>query len=295
MKCRVLESGIAYMTQPFHINGAKGYNYDHWGVDLVDYSSGYSTLGWIVAHSGGTILETRNNCTGFEQNSYGNYVLMKHDNGMYTLYAHLSYGTVQVYAGQRVSKGTRLGYMGNTGTSYGGHLHFEIRNKNNSKIDPEPYLDKELSSMSWVQKWFLYDSKGKMQTGWHKVDGDWYFLDKTTGEMQTGWLKNDGKWYYLADNGKMQTGWQKIYGKWYYFAGGDSGKMLTGWQKINGKWYYLNPTQTADRKEGEMWTGWLKNKGYWYYLDPKDGYMYTGTHTIDGKSYTFDSSGRLVS
>ena len=294
MKCRVLESGICYITQPYHINEQKGYNYDHWGIDIVDFSKGYSTLGWIVAHSDGTVVETRNNCTGFEYNSYGNYVLLKHPNGMYTMYAHLSYNTVQVRKGQSVKSGQRLGYMGNTGTSYGGHLHFEVRQSNGYKIDPESYLNKGMENMKWVKKWFLYDDKGKMLTGWQKVDGKWYFLNKSNGEMATGWLKNDGKWYYLADNGVMQTGWQKINGRWYYFAGGDSGKMLTGWQKINGKWYYLNPTQTDSRKEGEMWTGWLKDKGNWYYLDPKDGYMYTGTHIIDGKTYHFNNSGVLI-
>ena len=43
-----------------------------------------------------------------------------------------------------------------------------------------------------------------------------------------------------------------------------------------------------------MWTGWLKKDGKWYYLDPKDGYMYTGTHIIDGKTYYFDNSGVLL-
>lgn len=188
----------------------------------------------------------------------------------------------------------------------------------------------------WVQKWHLYDTDGKMQTGWHqvngkwyymdnngimqtgwkkigaywyllgndgdmkegwqKVDGYWYYLQPETGRMLTGWQKINGNWYYLkgGDSGRMLTGWQKIDGRWYYFEGGDSGRMLTGWQKINSKWYYLNPTQTADRKEGEMWTGWLKDNGKWYYLDPKDGYMYTGTHIIDGKTYHFDNSGALI-
>ena len=188
----------------------------------------------------------------------------------------------------------------------------------------------------WVQKWHLYDADGKMQTGWHqvngkwyymdnngimqtgwkkigaywyllgndgdmkegwqKVDGYWYYLQPETGRMLTGWQKINGNWYYFkgGDSGRMQTGWQKIDGRWYYFEGGDSGRMLTGWQKINSKWYYFNPTQTADRKEGEMWTGWLKDNGKWYYLDPKDGYMYTGTHIVDGKTYHFDNSGALI-
>lgn len=141
---RVVEGGRTSITQPYHINGSKGYNYDHWGIDLTGYNGSYNVLAWVLAHSAGTVVELRNNCRGYEENSYGNYVLLRHDNGMYTMYAHGSYNTVQVRVGQRVAKGQRLFYMGNTGHSFGGHLHFEIRQSNGYKIDPEPYLNSEL-------------------------------------------------------------------------------------------------------------------------------------------------------
>lgn len=135
MKCRVLESGICEVTQEY--KGAQ-----HGGIDIVN--KGY-TLGNIVAHTEGQVVEARNNCNSFEPNgSYGNYVKIKHDNGYYTLYAHMAYGTVKVSKGQRVSKGQLLGYMGATGTAYGGHLHFEVRNKNNIRINPTEYLNKDL-------------------------------------------------------------------------------------------------------------------------------------------------------
>lgn len=132
---RVLESGICEITQEY-----KGVQ--HGGIDIVN--KGY-TLGNIVAHTEGQVVEVRNNCTGFEPNgSYGNYVKIKHDNGYYTLYAHMAYNTVKVSKGQRVSKGQLLGYMGATGTAYGGHLHFEVRNENNIRINPTEYLEKDL-------------------------------------------------------------------------------------------------------------------------------------------------------
>lgn len=132
---RVLESGICEITQEY-----KGLQ--HGGIDIVN--KGY-TLGNIVAHTEGQVVEARNNCTGFEPNgSYGNYVKIKHDNGYYTLYAHMAYNTVKVSKGQRVSKGQLLGYMGATGTAYGGHLHFEVRNENNIRINPTEYLEKDL-------------------------------------------------------------------------------------------------------------------------------------------------------
>lgn len=74
---------------------------------------------------------------------YGNYIML--DNGLdskgnriYTLYAHLS--TVSVSAGQNVAEGQVIGYSGNTGNSYGAHLHFEIR-VNGTAVDPMSYFN----------------------------------------------------------------------------------------------------------------------------------------------------------
>lgn len=138
MKCRVLESGMCIITQGYK----KGV---HDGVDLVNTNkNGDHILGWEVAHSDGVVVGYRNNCTGFEKGSYGNYVKLKHSNGYYTLYGHMAYNTVKVKTGDKVKKGQVLGYMGNTGYSFGGHLHFEVRDTNNVRIDPIPYLDKDL-------------------------------------------------------------------------------------------------------------------------------------------------------
>jgi murein DD-endopeptidase MepM/ murein hydrolase activator NlpD len=52
--------------------------------------------------------------------------VIQHANGSQTLYAHLS--RVSTYAGESVSRGSVIGYVGNTGKSTGAHLHFEIRN-----------------------------------------------------------------------------------------------------------------------------------------------------------------------
>lgn len=140
MKCRILQSGNCEITQDY-----KGNNI-HGGIDIVN--EGY-TLGNIVAHTEGQVVEVRNNCKGFESGgSYGNYVKIKHKNGYYTLYAHMGYGTVKVSKGQNVSKGQLLGYMGATGTAYGGHLHFEVRNTSDVRINPTEYLDKDLFTIN---------------------------------------------------------------------------------------------------------------------------------------------------
>ncbi|MFF4699753.1 M23 family metallopeptidase [Streptomyces chattanoogensis] len=57
--------------------------------------------------------------------AYGNAIVVKHDNGMYTQYAHLS--QIQVHVGQQVGTGQQIGLSGSTGNSTGPHLHFEVR------------------------------------------------------------------------------------------------------------------------------------------------------------------------
>ena len=137
MDCRVLKSGKCEVSQRY--KGSR-----HNGIDLV--GAGY-TLDY-VAHSDGTVVGVVSNINYNTSKSgrriYGNYVKIKHDNGMFTFYAHLKYGSVAVKVGDKVSKGTVLGYMGNTGYSFGAHLHFEVRNANNVQIDPTAYVGADL-------------------------------------------------------------------------------------------------------------------------------------------------------
>ena len=151
MKCRVLKSKECKITQPFHYAGAKGYKYYHGGIDLVDFSHGYGALDWITAHTEGTVIGVCNLYYGQKlDGSYGNYVMLKHPNGYQTVYAHLAHNTLKVSLGEKVKKGQILGYMDNSGQSFGGHLHFEVRDKTNTKIDPEPYLNNDLPGMRKV-------------------------------------------------------------------------------------------------------------------------------------------------
>ena len=69
--------------------------------------------------------------------TYGNRIIISHNNGYKTLYAHLSSTNVKV--GQTVPKGTKIGVMGSTGRSTGVHLHFEVF-KNGSNINPMSVL-----------------------------------------------------------------------------------------------------------------------------------------------------------
>lgn len=61
---------------------------------------------------------------GWNNGGYGNKIVIDHNNGMRTIYAHLS--SINVESGQTVEKGTNIGNMGSTGNSTGIHLHFEV-------------------------------------------------------------------------------------------------------------------------------------------------------------------------
>lgn len=93
----------------------------------------------VVAAHGGTVVKAGGNGAG-DGPAYGNAVVIKHANGVYSQYAHLS--QVDVKIGQIVKTGQRIALSGNTGNSSGPHLHFEIRTTANygSAIDPVKFL-----------------------------------------------------------------------------------------------------------------------------------------------------------
>lgn len=75
--------------------------------------------------------------------SYGNYILIAHYNGLYTLYAHGQDGSRTVSAGQTVKQGQQIMRVGSTGNSSGPHLHFEVRlspGLYSNRVNPTAYL-----------------------------------------------------------------------------------------------------------------------------------------------------------
>lgn len=106
-----VDGGI--ITQTLH-----GYN----GVDI-----GAPTGTAIYASAAGTVIIARDN--GAWNGGYGNYVVIAHDNGTQTLYAHMS--KVLTAPGQSVAQGQAIGRVGRTGEATGPHLHFEVRGATN--------------------------------------------------------------------------------------------------------------------------------------------------------------------
>ncbi|WP_019181144.1 M23 family metallopeptidase [Microbacterium yannicii] len=70
---------------------------------------------------------------------YGNAVRINHGDELVTLYGHMQWGSLQVSVGEQVAAGTPLGAEGNTGKSFGCHLHFEVQ-KSGTPVDPESFM-----------------------------------------------------------------------------------------------------------------------------------------------------------
>jgi murein DD-endopeptidase MepM/ murein hydrolase activator NlpD len=70
---------------------------------------------------------------------YGNTVRIDHGDGLVTIYGHMQWNTLRVSVGDPVIAGTALGAEGNTGRSFGCHLHFEVRD-HDVRLDPQPFM-----------------------------------------------------------------------------------------------------------------------------------------------------------
>lgn len=101
----------------------------------VDYSGSGIYGQPIRAVADGIVIEAKELTT-----SYGRYVMIKHYNGLYTLYAHGS--ALAVKYGQEVKQGQTIMYVGSSGNSTGPHLHFEVRKSSSysSRVNPLNYL-----------------------------------------------------------------------------------------------------------------------------------------------------------
>ncbi len=104
--------------------------YPVWYHNALDIANG-AAPGIAAADSGiVTLVE-------YLRYGYGQHIGVTHDDGLSTLYAHLS--EIYVKPGDRVARGQIIGRMGSTGRSTGTHLHFEVR-KNGITVNPLPFL-----------------------------------------------------------------------------------------------------------------------------------------------------------
>jgi len=124
--------GTGTFTWPTTATWLSGYDYNppvHNGLDFDgDFGSPiYSADTGVVVYS------------GWSDRGYGYLIVIDHDDGWQTFYAHLTEGTL-VPCGSNVQKGQLIASMGSTGNSSGPHLHFELR-LNGSALNPWQFLN----------------------------------------------------------------------------------------------------------------------------------------------------------
>lgn len=222
-------------------------------------SYGYTTAiditggGNILAAAGGTVerVEDRGSV------SYGKNIVIRHENGMRFLYAHLSsFGKVdgrQIRKGDEVTQGQVIGVMGNTGNSSGTHLHFEYegadplktvyKDKYKSKLtyaygvrENNNKYNKDKWIVEWIDKYYKHDS----------TYADYYYSPKCPEKPHTIVNTVSGVHVYW----KGMEGISK-YGVWrssngvdgnYEWLGNPAANHFTDTEVSSGKTYYYKIT-----------------------------------------------------
>jgi murein DD-endopeptidase MepM/ murein hydrolase activator NlpD len=123
-------SGFGMRVNPFH----KGL-YEHPGVDIAMPRGSE-----VIATASGTVIEINKSIV---QAGYGNYIEIDHGNGFITRYAHLE--DIHVKYRQKITRGSIIATVGNSGGSIAPHLHYEII-RNGITVDPVHYMIDGLSS-----------------------------------------------------------------------------------------------------------------------------------------------------
>ncbi len=131
-------SGFIRPVKGYPITTGMYYNSSGKYHGAVDFSGPGIAGKPIYAVADGYVVTTRR-----LNYSYGNYILIAHYNGLYTLYAHGRPGSIRVSPGQKVVQGQQIMSVGTTGNSTGYHLHFEVRTGNGTfseRVNPMKYL-----------------------------------------------------------------------------------------------------------------------------------------------------------
>ncbi len=174
------------ITSNYGMRNLDGEEKMHNGIDIGGtesttnvIASRNGTVVSIVDDNGGACVNGDETCGG----SYGNYIIIQHVDGNYTLYAHLAEGSITVKNGDTVSQGQVIGKLGNTGRTTGPHLHFEVRvggNDSSSAQDPLNYVDPEnprkRGSIGDLEEWLvILESGGNVED--YMQDGKYRIFD----------------------------------------------------------------------------------------------------------------------
>ncbi|HEY0109631.1 MAG TPA: M23 family metallopeptidase, partial [Fibrella sp.] len=161
--------------------GRRTYNqksgYRHAGTDISLYPFDWETMSAevvsVVAAAPGTIISKQDgyddqSCGSFATGGQWNAVYVRHDDGSVAWYGHLKRGSLTTKrAGERVTEGEFLGYIGSSGRSSGPHLHFEVYDASNKLIDPFAGACNKTTAESWWKQQPDYAGKGINRSSLH--------------------------------------------------------------------------------------------------------------------------------
>lgn len=174
------------ITSNYGMRNLDGEEKMHNGIDIGGTESSTN----VIASRNGTVVSTIDDdggaCVNGDEScgsSYGNFVIIQHVDGNYTLYAHLAEGSITVKNGDTVSQGQVIGKLGDTGRTTGPHLHFEVRvggNDSSSSQDPLNFVDPEnprkSGSISDLEEWLRLLESGGLEEKYIK-NGKYLIFD----------------------------------------------------------------------------------------------------------------------
>ncbi|MCK5822723.1 MAG: M23 family metallopeptidase [Bacteroidales bacterium] len=133
-------SGFGYRIHPIYKTRKM-----HTGIDLTA-----PTGTKIYATGDGKVIKS-----GISKGGYGKRVIINHNFGYKTVYAHLN--KIVVRAGQKINRGELIGFVGSTGVSTAPHLHYEVR-RNNKPVNPVNYYFNDITPSEY-DKMILVSSR----------------------------------------------------------------------------------------------------------------------------------------
>ncbi|SNT12358.1 Murein DD-endopeptidase MepM and murein hydrolase activator NlpD, contain LysM domain [Anaerovirgula multivorans] len=197
----------------------------HTGIDIaVEEGEGSD----IVAAQNGKVIATQEELGG--PASYGNYIILAHDDGTASLYAHCSRLIVEV--GDSVVQGEKIAEVGSTGYVTGPHCHFEFR-VNGKTVDPIPYIMEPIGVEDISVDEFFARLAENQQTFIEKEDIEMLMLPVTPGRIATPYGE---RIHPTTGEKRMHTGVDLAAEEGSDIVAAQNGKVIATQEEISGSY-----------------------------------------------------------
>ena len=180
---RIVPDSTERITGAYGWITLEGKPYNHKGID-IGFSMSDEMRNQVHTNCYGVVYKIQDGLNKGDKTGggWGNYVLVRHPNGMYSRYCHLQKG-LWVKEGQEVDETNVLGIIGDSGTVTARHLHFEVQTSAsaNDRIDPTQYLSEPIWKPEPISN-LKYRASTK-EEGW----GEWKNEGDTAGSVGFGY------------------------------------------------------------------------------------------------------------